>query len=70
MSRVRERREALRVAFSQYHLARLTGIPQTRISLLERDLVAPTPDERERIAQALQCAIADLWPTIEGPSRQ
>ena len=70
MSRIRERREALRIEFSQYHLARLTGISQTRISLIERDLVEPTPDERERIAQALQCATVDLWPASEEPSRQ
>ena len=69
MSRIRERREALRVEFSQYHLARLTGIRQTRISLLERDLVEPTQDERERIAQALGCAVAELWPAIGELSR-
>jgi predicted transcriptional regulator len=70
MSRVRERREELRVAFSQYHLSRLTGIPQTRISLIERDLVEPNTAEQERIAQALGCIVEDLWPTSEEPSRK
>jgi DNA-binding XRE family transcriptional regulator len=63
MTRVRERREQLRVAFSQNHLARLADIPQSRISLIERGLIEPRSDERERIAQALGCSEEDLWPT-------
>jgi predicted transcriptional regulator len=62
MTRVRERREQLQVAFSQYHLARLADIPQSRISLIERGLVEPRPDERERIAKALGCPEEHLWP--------
>jgi|RhiMetdeSRZDD1v2_1073273.scaffolds.fasta_scaffold1579781_2 predicted transcriptional regulator len=62
MPRVRERREQLRVAFSQYHLARLVDIPQSRVSLIERGLIEPRPDERERIAKALGCSEEELWP--------
>ena len=65
MTRVRERREQLQVAFSQYHLALLVDIPQSRISLIERGLVEPRPDERERIAQALGCAEVELWPELK-----
>jgi predicted transcriptional regulator len=65
MTRVRERREQLQVAFSQYHLARLAHIPQSRISLIERGLVEPRPDERERLAQALRCAEEELWPELK-----
>jgi transcriptional regulator with XRE-family HTH domain len=65
MSRIRARREALRVEFSQHHLAKLTGIPQTKISLIERDLVDPTAEEREKIARALQCDVVALWPEQE-----
>ena len=65
MSKIRARREALQVAFSQHHLAKLTKIPQTKISLIERELVNPTPEERERIARALQCPATDLWPEAE-----
>ena len=61
MTRMRERREQLKVAFSQYHLAILADIPQTKISLIERGLVEPTPDERERIARALGCNEGELW---------
>jgi predicted transcriptional regulator len=64
MTRMRERREKLKVAFSQYHLAILTDIPQTKISLIERGLVDPTPDERVRIAQALGCSEDELWPEV------
>lgn len=67
MPRVRERREQLRVAFTQYHLARLTAIPQSRISLIERGLVEPKADERERIAQALACPQWELWPPDTSP---
>ena len=62
MSRLRARREQLRVEFSQHHLAKLAGIPQTKISLIERGLVEPTPDEKSRIAHALQSRVTDLWP--------
>jgi transcriptional regulator with XRE-family HTH domain len=65
MSRIKARREKLRVEFSQYHLAKRTGIPQTKISLIERELIEPTPDERKRIAQALGCAVEELWPKQE-----
>ena len=65
MSRVRARREALRVEFSQHHLAKRAHIPQTKISLIERELVDPTPDEQGRIAEALQCTVSELWPNYE-----
>ena len=65
MSRVRERRERLKTAFSQHHLARLADISQTRVSLVERDLVEPTPDEHKRIARALGCSEGELWPEVQ-----
>lgn len=61
MTKVRARRLALRVEFSTAHLARLTGISASKLSLIERDLVEPTPYEREKIAKALQCSVYDLW---------
>ena len=65
MSRIRTRREALRVEFSQHHLAKLTGIPQTKISLIERGLVESSLHEKERLANALQCKVVELWPECE-----
>ena len=66
MNRMRARREELRVEFSQHHVAKLAGIPQAKISLIERELVDPTPDEQGRIAKALQCTVPELWPNFEG----
>lgn len=65
MNRIKSRREELRVEFSQHHLAKLTGISQTRISLIERMLIDPTPEEQEKIAQALQCPLRSLWPASD-----
>ena len=53
------------MACSQYHLARLAVIPHTRISLIERDLIEPKPDEHARIAQALGCRAEELWPELK-----
>ena len=53
------------MACSQYHLARLAVIPHTRISLIERDLIEPKPEERARIAQALGGDEEEVWPELK-----
>lgn len=62
MNHLRRIREAKVVNFSQYHLAALTGIDQKRISLLERSLVEPKPEEKDQIANALGLAVEEIWP--------
>ena len=42
----------------QADLEKFTGIPQPRISLFERRVQVPTPDERKRIAKAFGLAEA------------
>lgn len=39
---------------TQFELSRITGIHASKISLLERGLVEPRPDERERLMAALK----------------
>lgn len=54
MSRVRK-------GLSQYELSQQTRVPPWRISLIERG-VAPTHQEAEAIATALETFVADLFP--------
>ncbi len=41
-----------------------TGIPQSRLSLIERGLVAARPDEQRRVAQVLQLDETQLFPEL------
>ncbi len=51
--------------FTQWGLARASGIVQFRLSVIEREYVRPNETERQRIAQALRLAVEDLWPEAE-----
>ena len=48
------RRERRRVDVTQLELAQLSGIHASKISMLERGLVEPRPDEKERLLAALR----------------
>jgi transcriptional regulator with XRE-family HTH domain len=50
---------------TQTELARRTGIPQWRISLLERGKPASS-DECRRLAAALGVTPKELWPDLAG----
>lgn len=39
-----------------------TGIPQSRISLIENDYYSPTPEEARKIAKALGLKVEDVFP--------
>jgi len=45
---------------SQWELAKLTEIPQSRISLIENNLVNPKTEERVAIAEALGFRVQDI----------
>ena len=47
---------------SQYVIAQRTGIQQPRISIIERSLVTPRQDEKERIAAALCVKAEEIFP--------
>lgn len=42
-------------------MALLAQMQQCRISLIENDYVKPSPDEKERLAKALNVKPEDLW---------
>jgi transcriptional regulator with XRE-family HTH domain len=65
-SNIRRRRQELEL--SQYHVAFLTGIPQSRISLFERGLITLSEKDRKRIAKVLQVpfeTITTIQPAIK-----
>lgn len=47
-------------ALSQWHLAQAAKMSQGRFSMIERGLIEPTPEERERLAQALSAPSSTL----------
>ena len=46
---------------SQYVIALKTGIQQSRISLIENELVKPKKDEKEKLAKALGVQVKDIF---------
>jgi transcriptional regulator with XRE-family HTH domain len=57
------RLERLKKGKTQIDLWQKTGIPQWRISLIERGII-PTPVEREKIAKALGVPEAELFTSL------
>ena len=51
---------------SIYDLEQKTGIDPARISLLERGYKHAREDEKRRIAEALGCKIAEVFPETQG----
>lgn len=47
--------------FNQYDISLKTGIPQSKISLIERGYVNPKPDEKQKIAEALGCRVSEVF---------
>ena len=54
---------------TQYDLVKMAGIPQSKISLIERGYVSPTRNEKHAIAKALQVDPKEIvWPcSLEKP---
>ena len=48
---------------TQPQLAQLAGIQQSRISLIENELVTPNENERKRISEALNLKAEDIFPS-------
>mgnify|MGYP001225041895 CR=1 FL=1 len=47
---------------SQYDVALKTGIPQSKISLIENKYSNPNPEERKKIAKAVKSKQEDIFP--------
>jgi len=56
--------ERIKRGLSQIDLWMQTGIPQWRISLIERGL-PPKPDERRKLAQALRVSEDEITQRVE-----
>ena len=63
-SRLREIRVVKRV--SQFQLRLMTGIHQSKISMLENGLIAPREDEKKKLAKALNVKIEEIFPVDQG----
>jgi predicted transcriptional regulator len=46
---------------TQFELAILAEVHQSRISLIENCWIEPRPDEKKRLAKALNVSPEDLW---------
>ena len=51
---------------SQYDIALKTGIPQSRVSLIENNYCKPKADERKKIATILDKNADELFPDQKG----
>ena len=54
--------------YSQWQMSRILWIPQSRISLIERGLVDPRDDEKEKIAKLLGFDENVLFPEYGDPT--
>jgi len=59
MNKLRELRVVKRV--TQFQLRIVTGIHQSKISMIENGLVTPREDERKRLAKALGVRLEEIW---------
>ena len=48
--------------FSQYDVALKTGLPQSKISLIENGYTAVKEEEKRKIAKALGCKVLEVFP--------
>jgi len=51
----------LEVGKSQWDVAKETGIPQTVVSLYERELKEPKPEHKETLARLYGKKVNELW---------
>jgi len=51
----------LEVGKSQWDVAKETGIPQTVVSLYERELKEPKPEHKETLAKLYGKKVNELW---------
>ena len=47
---------------NQWDISVKTGIPQSKLSLIERGYINPREDEKKKIAKALGCKVMEVFP--------
>lgn len=56
---------------NQWDLSIKTGIPQSKLSLMERGYVEAKEEEKIKIAEALGCKVEDIFPeNTKGKARR
>ena len=59
MNKIKKRR--LEFEFTQYDLEKLTGINQSKLSLIEAGYREPTAEEKKKIAKVLRAEAQELF---------
>lgn len=59
MNKIKKRR--LELEFTQYQVEKLTGINQSKLSLIEAGYREPAPEEKKKIAKVLRTEIHELF---------
>ena len=59
MNKIKRRR--LELEFTQYQLEKLTGINQSKLSLIEAGYREPTVEEKKKIAKVLKIEAQELF---------
>jgi len=59
MNKIKKRR--LELEFTQYDLEKLTGINQSKLSLIEGGYREPSSEEKKKIAKVLRAEIQELF---------
>ena len=47
---------------NQWDISVKTGVPQSKLSLVERGYIDLREDEKKKIAKVLNCKVADIFP--------
>jgi transcriptional regulator with XRE-family HTH domain len=55
---------------NQWDISVKTGIPQSKLSLIERGYVDPREDEKKKIAKALGCKAIDIFQENRRPANE
>jgi len=55
---------------NQWDISVKTGIPQSKLSLIERGYVDPKEEEKKKIAKALGCKVEDIFPRTEETNKR
>ncbi len=55
---------------TQFRLALISNITQSRLSYLENSLLEPTEEEKTRLARALAVTVEDIFPENQGKTKE
>ena len=53
-----------------YAVGQLTGIDPARISLIERGYKVPREDEKQKLAEVLECSVEEIFPSEQATGEE